>query len=93
MLLQGLPERSEFKKVAERDGGWSQFERIVASLRNEIALLRAGYHAVHGGEDAAYEPYLFEDPLVEIERDRKAREDNEFQKQAEADLYADFGFS
>lgn len=39
MLLRGLREDSEFKKVAERDGDWTESERIAADTYAEISRL------------------------------------------------------
>lgn len=70
-----------------RENGYTRLENMVAEGHNEIARLRASYHAMQGGKKAAYEPFLFIDPRIAKVRDEKKRENAEFQKEVEADLF------
>lgn len=54
VLLDGLPERSEFKTWAFRGGDWSQEQHVQARIANQLALSRAD------GRD--YEPDLILSP-------------------------------
>lgn len=91
-LLEHLPDESAFKQ-ALRDGGFSRAERMAAETHNEVARLRASYHAVNGGADAAYEPFEFVDPRVERLREQHEADELEELEQAQRDLYADLGWS
>jgi hypothetical protein len=78
VLLDKLPDDSEFKKASERDGRQTRAERVAEEHYNETALLRASFFAVHGGKDAAYEPDLLLDPIDEqrqAERDAAAADE------------------
>ena len=57
------PEDGALAK-AMRGGQWSQAELVRAETFNEIARLRASFHAVNGGSKHSYEPFAFEDPTV-----------------------------
>lgn len=78
ILLDKLPDSSEFKKQADRNGRQSRAERVAEDHHNETALLRASFHAAHGGKDAAYEPFRYRDPI-----DEKLRAEREAQEAAE----------
>jgi hypothetical protein len=93
VLLEFLPEESAFKTAAERDGGWTLHQLIASETHNELARLRASYHAVHGGEEAVYEPHEFLDPSIDRLREKAAQsEDQEFEE-ATHELHAELGFS
>ena len=78
VLLDKLPDCSEFKKSSERDGRQSRAERVAEDTYNETALLRASFHAAHGGREAAYEPFRYRDPIDEkLRADKQAQEANE----------------
>jgi len=65
VLLDELPDSSRFKKASERNGRRSRDEEVREDTHNEIALLRASFHVAYGGQDAAYKPYLYRDPIDE----------------------------
>ena len=60
IVYQDINGNSAYAR-ALRDGDWSEAEYISAVTANELLNLRAGYHAVHGGEP--YEPTLFLSPF------------------------------
>ncbi len=82
VLLDKLPDDSEFKKASERGGRQSRRERVVEDIYNEIALMRASYHAVNGGEKAAYYPDLYRDPI-----DERALAEREAEEAAAAEAH------
>ena len=73
VLLEHLPDTSEFKTAAERGGDWTIHQHMQKVIANELLYLRAGYHAVHGGE--SYTPTLFESPL-ELEMEETDDDDD-----------------
>lgn len=76
VLLDNLPASSGFKKVADRHGRQTRGERVAEDTYNEIALLRASFHIVNGGRDAAYEPFRYRDPVDEkLRAEREAAEE------------------
>lgn len=92
-LLDELPETSRFKTLVERRGRQSRAERVAEETFNEIAKLRASFHAVHGGRDAAYEPLVLLDPIDWREKARGARSEAEEQEQAISDFESEVGFT
>lgn len=59
---------------------------IAAEAHNEIARLRAAFYAVHGGEDGAYEPFAFINPMKLREQDEQDRRDAAIAAQTEPEL-------
>jgi hypothetical protein len=89
VLLRWLPDDSAYK----REGGYTEAEYMLAETHNEIARLRASYHVVNGGEDAAYEPFEFVDPrIAEARAEAAALEDVEAEEDTE-DFYKDMGWT
>ena len=67
MLIDGLPDESQFKTWAERGGDWSEAQYIAARTANELALARA--------DGAGYTPELIRSPAqkqAEFDKDRLA---------------------
>lgn len=62
-LLEHMDDDGAFKRAA-RGGEYSEGEQVWRHLANEISKLRAGFHAVHGGERYAPKVFL---TLAEIE--------------------------
>lgn len=79
--------------LLEELGKWDQAMVVAAQTHNEIAWLRASYHVVNGGEDAAYEPFTFEDPVARRERKRLEAEDAAAAATAQERFEAEIGFS
>lgn len=92
VLLDKLSETSEFKKASERGGRQSRAERVVENTYNEIALLRASFHVVNGGKEAAYEPYRYRDPVDELAIAKREAAEAEEAAAAAAQFDADIGF-
>jgi hypothetical protein len=90
-LLEHLPEEAAYKR-ALRDGGYTQAEWMAAETHNEIARLRASYHAVNGGDDAVFEPFEFLDPRVSKLRAQQEIDELEDHERAEHELYAEIGW-
>lgn len=59
VLLRHAPELGPYKK-ALREGGWSEFEQMLAEIHKELALYRASYYA---GTDNRYTPKVFVNPV------------------------------
>lgn len=93
VYLEYMDDEGEFKKAAERRGGWSIRQLIKAETFNETARLRASIHAAFGGKDAVFKPFEFVDPTVAVERERRAAEEQAAQRETEEDFYAEIGFS
>ncbi len=87
--IEFLDEDGAFKR-AVRSGGYSRLEGMIADTHNEVAWLRASYHAVNGGEKGVYKPNLHFDPRVEEIREREARENAELQMDIEAEIFGAF---
>jgi hypothetical protein len=92
-LLEFLPETSAFKTAAERDGGWTVHQLIASETHNELARLRASYYAIHGGEDAVYEPHQFVDPLIARWREQHDEAEEQEREEDDEDFYADMGWT
>lgn len=92
VLLEKMPDTSEFKKASERDGRQARSERVPEETYNEIARLRASFHAAHGGKEAAYEPDRYLDPIDEkLHAEREAAR-VERAESANADFEAQLGY-
>ncbi|MGV0634497.1 hypothetical protein ABQE69_09020 [Mycolicibacillus trivialis] len=91
-LLEFMPEEGAFR-TAVRGGSWSEPELVAAETYNELARLRASYHAVNGGEKSAYEPFTFDDPTLREEKHKEAAELAEFRKSVEDDMFTHLGWS
>lgn len=76
MILKWLPDTSQFKTWALRNGDWTPEQKTSAKVHNLIGKLTASYLAAHGvqGEDALY--YPIESPL-ELEQRIKDQTDPE----------------
>lgn len=92
-LLDELPESSRFKTGAERAGRQSRAERVSELTFNEIASLRASFHAVHGGSAAAYEPLQLMDPIDWRAHLASAHSEEAEQEQAISDFESEIGFT
>ncbi|MGB3484025.1 MAG: hypothetical protein WBB07_17640 [Mycobacterium sp.] len=93
VLLDKLPDDSEFKKVSERNGRQSRQERVAEDLHNEIAWLRSSYYAVNGGKDAIYEPRIYRDPIDEKALAELKAEEDALAAQGVEEFNAQIGFS
>ena len=91
-LLEFMPEHGAFQ-TALRGGAWSETEMVAAETYNELARLRASYHAVNGGERSAYEPFTLDDPSLREEKNRQAAELAEFRKSVEDDMFTHLGWT
>lgn len=60
---------------------------------NEIAALRASFHAVHGGAAAAYEPLQLMDPIDWRAHLESATSEASEHEQAIADFESEVGFT
>jgi hypothetical protein len=92
VLIDNLPDDSAYK-TALRGGYWSESQLIAAQTHNELAFLRSSYYAVNGGEDGAYEPFQFIDPIDRVERAIKDVEEEEEAEQANDQFYGEMGWS
>lgn len=86
MHVDFAPERGAVAK-ALRQGGWTEDQLIAAETFNEIARLRASFHAANGGKAAGYEPFAFEDPAVREQKAREAAAAMQLQREVEDDLF------
>lgn len=93
ILLEKMPEESEFKRVVERGGRWSLKTQILAETVNEAYRFRASYHAAHSTDDndVRFEPPEFVDPVVAEARAEQERAEAEVAAQTEPEL-ADAGW-
>lgn len=94
-LLEHLPEDSAFKTAAERGGRWPTWQQMLAESVNESYRLRAAYHVVNGGEDAAFdtEPLLFIDPIDRERRKQFKAFEAELAAQSQNEFESAMGFS
>jgi hypothetical protein len=60
VLLEKLPDSSEFKKWAVRNGDWSDEQKMLQLAANEISKFRASYHAAKFQD--GYEPTVWMSP-------------------------------
>lgn len=93
VLLDKLPDESEFKKASERNGRQSRKERVTEDLHNEIAWFRSSYYALKGGEKFAYKPHIYRDPLDEKVLAELAAEESARNQQSQSDFDAQLGYS
>ncbi len=91
-LVEFLPERGAFKTAA-RGGAWTEDQIVKAETFNELARLRASYHAVNGGTDGAYEPFSFDDPAVRARKAREAEAEAAWKREARGGLFDQLGWS
>jgi hypothetical protein len=95
ILLEHMPEESEFKRVAERGGRWSIKNQMQAESVNEQYRMRASYHAAHSTDDndVRFDPtdYEFVDPVVARARAEQEAAEAEISAQTEPEL-ADAGW-
>lgn len=79
-LVYRLPETSDFKTNAPaplgRDGNWTELQRIVAHLSNELSAYRASKYA---GTPHEYQYTMFLDPVERRERAEEQEAENNFQ--------------
>lgn len=94
-LLEYLPESGAFKTAAERGGRWPTWQQMLAESVNESYRLRAAYHVVNGGEDAAFdtEPFEFVDPIDRERREQFKAVAAEQAAQSQSNFEAELGFS
>lgn len=59
ILIHKLPDDSEFKREAYRNGDWTDRQYTDAGILNEIRLLRTDFAAMHGN---TMDPVLVESP-------------------------------
>lgn len=85
IFVEFAPDEGALAK-ALRNGGWSEDQQIRAETFNEIARLRASFHASKGRE-YAYEPFVFEDPAVREQKAQEADEARKLQLEVEAELF------
>lgn len=91
VLLRHAPESGPYDK-ALRGGRQARSERVAEEHFNETARLRASFHAAHGGEDAAYEPFILSDPVDEIEDARLKAIDDAEQQRVTREFESEIGF-
>lgn len=91
-LAEFLPEHGAFR-TAVRGDSWTETELIAAETHNELARLRAGYHAVNGGHEAAYEPFTFEDASIRREQAAEAAAREQFHGGVRDDMFSHFGWT
>lgn len=91
-LVEFLPEKGAFKS-ALRGGAWTEDQIVKAETFNEIARLRASYHAVNGGKDGAYEPFSFDDPAVRVRKAAEAKAAEQWKREARGGLFDQLGWS
>lgn len=95
VLLEHMPEESEFKRIAERGGRWSLAQQIAAEGVNEQYRMRASYHAAHSTDDndVRFDPtdYEFVDPVIAQARAEAEAAEAEISAQTEPEL-ADAGW-
>lgn len=89
VLLQHLPDESEYKTEFERDGQWPISMQMLKAVANETTLHRASLYA--GGENA-YSPQVFLDPHEQRERLEEAIAE-EINKEATSSMYGSLGWS
>lgn len=88
VLLKHPRENGPYAR-ALRDGGWPPATKMLAEIHKELALYRAAKYA---GGDNEYSPLIFVDPLEAKQRAAEAEQQAEFRKEAEANIFADFGW-
>lgn len=69
ILLDKLPDDSEFKRVADRNGRWSEEKRMLAEIVNEQYRLRASFMAANTVDgDGWFDPsqFYFRDPVIAV---------------------------
>ena len=93
LLLDKLPDDSEFKRVSERNGRRSRSQEVAEDTHNELAWLRASFYAVHGGEKAVYEPSIYRDPIDEAILAEREAADAAMAERGVADFNAQIGYS
>lgn len=90
VLLEKLPDDSEFKTAAERGGRWPEWKQMLAEIANEAYRFRASYHAVHSTEehDASFDPspWEFVDPVTRREQAEREQREAERSAQTEPEL-------
>lgn len=91
-ILEHMPDTGAFK-TATRGGRQTRAERVLEELFNEIARLRASFHAVNGGEDAVYEPFILADPIDELEQEREGADAERDRARAVQALETELGWS
>jgi hypothetical protein len=95
-LIEGLPpDDSAFKAAAERGGRWPVWQQMLAEVANEGYRLRAAYHAVNGGAEAAFNPaeFAFIDPVQREWLKRAEQAAEQQQQQSITALESEWGFS
>lgn len=90
VLVDGLPEDSEYRTAFERDGNWPVWMQMLKLAANEVSLHRASLYA---GGDNAYGATIFLDPSEQQQRIDDAIAEQEFHKEATATLYGNLGWS
>ena len=80
------PEDGALAK-AMRGGRRSRAEIVRDETFNEVARLRASYHAVNGGSGHSYEPFAFEDPVDVTAKAVEAEVNAQLQSDVEAELF------
>ena len=80
-------------KEALRGGRWTLQQIIEAETFNELARLRASYHAVNGGKNGAYEPFAFEDPAVAEAREQESSAAAKWRSNVQDEMFASWGWS
>lgn len=68
LILEKLPDTSEFKTWALRKGDWTRDEEIAAKTHNEVAKLVSAYLQAHGveGDDVLFYPFLSRSERAEL---------------------------
>lgn len=90
MLLDKLPDDSEYKTAAERGGRWPLAMELAAESYKEQLRFRASFHAANSTDDndARFdpEPYFYLDPVDLKAKAEQERREAEQAAQTEPEL-------
>lgn len=81
--VEFAPEDGAVAKELRR-GGWTVAETLAAETFNELARLRASFHA---SKKAPYEPFQFEDPATRAAKAEATDEAMKLQAEVEDDIF------
>lgn len=94
VLLDKMPEDSEFKRVAERNGQWPGWKQMLAELTNESYRMRSSFQAANSRDgEAGFEtaPFEFRDPVIRAARAEVEMTQAEAQEAAQKRFDAELG--
>lgn len=69
-----MPDESEFKTQAMRNGDWTTVQKMIAETHNFVAKHYSAYLQAHGveGEDVMFTPFVSPVELMETVREAEA---------------------